>query len=173
MSEALKYPKPMRIMHWLMAVLVIGLLAVGLLMGDMADSPAKWQVYGLHKSFGIIVLALLIIRIGIRLKSTVPPLNPTFSTLIKRLANLNHLALYVLMLIMPASGYLMSMLGGHGVSVFGLPLPNLVGEDKKLGHLAYETHEIAANLLIAVLVLHILAVIKHAVDKQDVFRRMW
>ena len=94
----MKYPKSMRIFHWLMAVLIILMLPLGLFMEDFPDS-IKFQAYGLHKSIGAALLILVIFRVLNRLNSQVPPAHENISKNEVTLAKLGHLAFYILIFI--------------------------------------------------------------------------
>jgi len=158
--------------HWLIAVLIIGLLAVGLIMVDM-PKPDKFTVYGWHKAFGIIVLALVTLRLIWRLRHAPPSLPVGTPPRIELAAKLGHAALYFLMFFMPLVGWLMSSAGGHPVSVFGLPIPPLVEKNEALGELAEELHEIGGNAFIVLICLHLLAALYHQyVLKDGLLQRM-
>ncbi len=170
------YSKAMRIMHWLMAVLILGMILSGFLMVDLAPGEQKWQVYGLHKSFGVTLLGLIVLRILIRLKSTVPPLPQTIKPVERKAAHGAQFLLYVLMVAVPVSGFVMSDAGGHAISLFGLPLPDLLATDKALGGFAHEIHEIFPYLMLAIILAHAGGALKHQFfDRKEnrVLKRMW
>lgn len=163
MMSVEKYSLAMRIIHWLMAATIIGLLAVGLYMEGLADdAPNKFLIYGLHKSFGVIALVLIVARSLVRVTSKVPALPEALSPLERRAAHWGHKVLYLLMVLVPLSGFVMS--SAHpkrfGVSFFGLKLPDLPPSEYWAG-LGHELHGIAAWALIAVVALHILGALKH------------
>jgi cytochrome b561 len=160
------------ILHWLMAVLIIGMLAVGLYMVEMPISIQKLKVYDLHKAVGLTILALACLRIIWRLSNSTPILNlPKLEQIAARLA---HLGLYGLMLAMPLSGWLMSSAAGRTPSFFGLfNVPNLVNPNEQLMGLFQWAHQWLAYGLIALLTVHTLAALKHHfIDKDDILRRM-
>jgi cytochrome b561 len=160
--------------HWVMALLVISLLAVGLYMTGMELSPDKFKVYGLHKSFGIVVLVLVSLRVLWRIFSTQPDALPTHKKSEKILAKLAHLGLYCGMIVMPITGWLMSSAKGFSVSVFNsYTLPDLIKPNEKLAELFEEIHELAAFTLIAVIFLHFAGAVKHhVIDKDITLKRM-
>lgn len=160
--------------HWVIAVLIIGLLAVGLYMSDLPPDPFKFQLYGMHKAFGITVLGLAVLRLLWRFSAVVPASLPHHAQWEKFLARAAHYALYALMIAIPLSGWAMSSAGGHPVSFFGLfEIPPLVGKNPELGHDLAELHETLAWTLMGVLALHIAGAIKHHfVDKDETLRRM-
>lgn len=158
--------------HWVMALLIIGMLGVGLYMTDLPIGIQKLKLYGLHKAFGILVLILVILRIIWRLSNKTPLLTmPKLEVIAARLA---HLALYALMLAMPLSGWLMTSAAGLPPSFFGLfTLPSLVAPNDDLRELFGFAHEWLAYGLIALIVLHTLAALKHHFyNKDDILRRM-
>lgn len=168
-----KYPKLVRIIHWLMAAIIICLIVSGLTL-QFWPKEFKPQFYYWHKSFGILILILVLLRVNLRLKNLMPPYPDKFSRFIVLSAKLWHLALYALMFTMPISGYVMSMAGGYGVSVFGFQMVDLIGKNKELGEIAYNVHDIAADFLLIMIIIHVSAVIKHAIiDKENLLKRMW
>jgi len=171
---AQKYPVILRIFHWVMAFLILGMLIAGFIMSDMAPSDTKWMVYGLHKSIGITLLGLVILRMAIRLVSHTPKTPAVVRWYESMLEKIVFLGLYGLMIAIPLSGYMMSMAGGHGVSWFGHPLPDFIGKNIDLGKMAKEYHEILAYIIIALLGLHIVGFLKHYfIDKENLLKRIW
>lgn len=169
----MKYHISIRTLHWLTATLVILLLTSGLTL-DYWPKEYKKHFYYYHKSFGMIILALVIMRIACRIIFKAPAYPEKFSKSTVYLAKGGTYLFYALLVAMPLTGYAMSMGGGHGVSVFGFPLPDLIGANKPLARTAYNLHEIFANLFIATIILHISAVLKHFfIDKENLLKRMW
>ena len=171
-----KYDISLRIIHWLMAAIIIGLIAVGWYMADLSrESPLKGTLVGIHKSFGALILILFVVRVILRIKKGAPPLPETIRPMDRRFAALGHLLLYFFILIVPLSGYAMSNLYGYGVNLFGIPLPKIFFENKALGEIAHEAHEVLPCILLAIIAAHVVAVIKHRYfDKpgNDVLPRM-
>lgn len=163
-----------RLLHWITAVLVIGLLAAGLYMTDMPASPDKFKVYGLHKSFGMTVLFLTLCRCLWHRVSKKPDAVATLKRWEKHFSKALHLFLYVLLAAMPLTGWIFSSAANHPVSFFGFfTLPDLVTPDKDLAAAFKELHEIAGTILMIVAGLHALAAFKHHfIDKDSVLRRM-
>jgi cytochrome b561 len=93
---------------------------------------------------------------------------------VQRLAHAGHIALYALMLVIPISGWLMSSAKGVQTVWFGVvPLPDLIGKDKALGHLLEEVHESLSWIMVTLIVGHALAALKHHfIDRDDTLRRM-
>ena len=175
MSQKKQYDAVARSFHGVMAVMMIGLLAVGLYMEDLDPSPQKWQLYGIHKALGMIILALVVLRILWRGTHRPPSPLGSWSAWEHRLAGLVHFLLYFGMILMPVSGYIMSSAGGHDISIFGLVnVPLLIEKNEDLGHTAKEIHELGGNALIAAIVLHFVGAMKHhIIDRDGTLRRMF
>ncbi len=134
-----------RTLHWLMALLIFGALALGVWATQLPRGDLRSEVLFVHKSFGVTVLALIVVRILARLLLGTPPYTVPLDRLTHVAAGAGHLLLYALMIALPVSGYLMSISGGHAVSFFGLfTLPNLVGQDKALAESAGQAHYVFA-----------------------------
>lgn len=173
----MKYHPFSRLLHWLMAAIIIFLLGLGIYMADFLskEAPNRMEIYSLHKSLGVLVLILVLVRIVNRFVNKVPALPDSINKLERIAAHLAHFALYALMIIIPLSGCLMSNYFGYPVHFFGIELPLLVEKNPEFGMFFHEAHKYAAYTLIAVLSLHILGVIKHRFfDKpeNDVLGRM-
>lgn len=170
------YPCTLRTLHWLIAALILGLIAVGYYMAGIADDdPLRGTLYGLHKSFGVAALVLIAIRIAVRLRHTIPPLPSSLPRLERRAAHAAHILLYIGMVGVPVSGLVMSMAGGHGVAFFGIPLPNPMETDRALAKLAHDAHGILPYVLLGVIALHIAGELKHRFfdrPEHDVLARM-
>lgn len=158
--------------HWIIALLIIGMLGVGLYMTSLPIGIQKLKIYGWHKECGILVLGLVLLRIIWRLSNKTPVLSlPRWEHIAARLA---HLALYGLMLAMPISGWLMTSAAGLAPSFFGLfTLPNLLAPNHDLKELFELIHTWLAYALIATIALHFCAALKHHfIDKDDILKRM-
>jgi cytochrome b561 len=162
-------------LHWITALLVLGLICVGLWMVDLPISLTKLLAYAWHKWIGLVVLTLTIARLAWRWYAPPPPLPDTVEAWHRRLSPISHGLLLVLLLAMPTSGWLMSSAGGVTVYWFGyLQLPDLVARDPLTFEMLRTLHHVLAWVLIVVLVIHVLAVVHHDLVRRDgVFRRMW
>lgn len=168
------YTRTAKSLHWLMALIIIGLVPLGLYMHELPVSPRKLQLYSWHKWAGVTVFVLLLVRVAWRLTHQ-PPALPGQTTALQRLAaHAGHLGLYLLMLATPVSGWLMSSAKGYQTVWFGvLPIPDLVGKDKALGDALAELHEFLAWTLVVLIVVHVAAALKHHfIDRDDVLVRM-
>lgn len=164
-----------KVLHWLSALLVLCLLAVGLWMTGLPFSRLKLVVYAWHKWIGLTVLALALARIAWRFRSPPPALPMALASWEKRLAPIGHWMLLGLVLAQPVSGWVMSSAGGVAVTWFGvLPLPDLVPRDQNLFAALRTLHEALAFALIGTIALHVAAVVRHDVLRRDgILRRMW
>ena len=148
--------------HWLTFILIVGMLSVGYYMAGMDNSPDKFALYGTHKSIGVVVLLVVVLRLLWRSKNSPPELPLTLARLQRLAAQVTHLMLYLLMIAMPLSGWLMSSAAGFPVSVFGwFTLPDLVSSDRELFATFSNAHETIALLMIAFVLLHVAAALLH------------
>jgi cytochrome b561 len=169
------YHAAAKALHWLTALAVFGLLGIGLWMTGLPIGLQKLQVYNWHKWIGLVVLMLTALRLLWRWRHPPPPLPDAVTHWERALAPVGHWALLILLLAMPASGWLMSSAAGVSVSWFGvLPLPNLVSPHPDLFEALRTVHYVLSRCLIVVVALHVVAVLHHDVLRRDgIFRRMW
>jgi cytochrome b561 len=163
-------------LHWLIAVLLLGQFAFGLMLGDIPRGTPERGVYvNLHKSTGILIGLLILLRIAWRLTHAPPPLPATMPAWQRHLARFSHAALYLCMLMLPLSGYLASNFSKHGIKFFNLVrLPPWGPDDRALYAFFNGTHHITALVLALFVGLHVLAVAKHMVfDHDGLLWRMW
>lgn len=161
-------------LHWLTLVLILGLAMVGLAMTDLPNGPQKIQIYALHKSFGLTVLGLTVIRLMWRLFSPTPEAAENTPAWQAFVAKLTHGFLYVLLFAMPISGWLYNSAAGFPLKYFGLfKLPKLSGYDPQLKELAGEAHETFFYILALLMLMHAGAALKHHyLDKDTTLTRM-
>lgn len=168
-----RYPAFLRVIHWFMAITIIALFALGLYMSGADGDPNRMLYYGLHKSFGVLIVFLVVLRIVVRMATKAPKLPARFPKWEVGMAHAAHFLLYVLMFAVPMAGIWMSNSGGHPVQMFGIPIPALFPKDKEMGALAHEAHELLAFAIIGVACLHAAGVVKHRfIDKHDILYRM-
>ena len=173
-NDTSSYTLTAKAIHWLMAILLIGLLGLGMYMADLPLSPDKLRLYSWHKWAGVTAFLLLLIRVLWRVTNRPPALPASMPKPMQLTAHAGHFALYALMFAIPLSGWLMSSAKGIQTVYFGvLPIPDLLEKNKELGHLLGEVHESLSWLFILVLVGHIAAALKHHfIDKDDILTRM-
>lgn len=168
------YTPVAKTLHWLMAILLFGLLALGFIMTDLPLSPRKLQLYAWHKWAGVTVFLLLLVRLAWRATHRPPPLPDHMPKVMQFAAHAGHALLYGLMAAIPLSGWLMSSAKGFQTVWFGvLPIPDLLEKNQELGNLLQTVHLSLNLLLVAVLAGHIGAALKHHfIDRDDVLTRM-
>ncbi len=170
------YDGAQRAFHWIMAALIFLAIAIGVVVTWLpARTSPRVELLMLHKSLGMTVLVLAVLRVGYRLMAGEPPYGETLAPLMRAAAHVAHFALYVLMIAMPVSGYIDSAAGGHDVSWFGLfAWPLVAPRDKAIAHWGAETHYWLAWTIGAALVLHLGATAWHLwIKRDDIFARMW
>lgn len=168
--------------HWMMALLIIGLFVFGKYMTGLDPmAPDTFALYQLHKSLGFLVLALVLARLAWRLANPSPALPETMSGIERLAAHFGHAGLYALMLAIPLSGWLMVSASPWGIPtvVFDmlpvphLPVPEALGSKAEAENTLKGLHELLANGLLFLVVLHIAAALKHHfLNRDDVLRRM-
>ncbi|MCB1532772.1 MAG: YceI family protein [Alphaproteobacteria bacterium] len=161
-------------LHWTMALIILGMLSIGFFMGSMEFSPLKLQIFGLHKSFGMLILMLAGFRILWKGLSFSPRDLPSHRSWERALAKLVHILLYVAMIGMPLSGWLMSSAGDFPNIFFGLfEVPALTGKDETLFKLMRTVHGTMALGLIVIIGLHVVGALKHHfIDRDETLQRM-
>jgi cytochrome b561 len=164
-----------QLLHWLIVLLILGMAVVGLSLDSLPKSPKYFWVYDLHKSTGLTVLALVVIRLAWRLYAGAPEPVAGTPTWQARIAGITHWLLYALILAMPLSGWLYDSASGlRPLKWFGLfTVPKLAAPDKGLSELAHETHEWLFWVLVALVALHVAAAFYHHIfQNDDTLRRM-
>ncbi|MCY7389590.1 MAG: cytochrome b [Burkholderiales bacterium] len=161
-------------LHWLIGLMILVSLGVGLYMVDLKLSPTKLQLYSWHKWAGVTIFALVLVRCIWRLTHTPPPLPDDMPRWQRLVAEGTHYMLYALMIAIPLSGWLMSSAKGFQTVYFGvLPIPDLLGKNKELGETLNLVHQYLNYTMIAIILVHIAAALKHHfIDKDDILRRM-
>lgn len=174
-NSAEKYGAVAKTLHWLIALMIFAMIGLGLYMGELPRGPQQYEIIQLHKSTGLLLLALVVLRILWRLTNPQPPLPLTTKGYEKGLAHLVHFLLYVAMIVFPMSGWIMISASDFPTGeVYGLfTIPDLIGTDREIGNIAGEVHETMLWVIAALLALHIVgALFHHFVRKDDVLRRM-
>lgn len=169
-----RYGLPAIALHWLLALLILGMLLLGYYMvGIPKGTPNRAVYFNLHKSFGVLTGLLILVRLGWRLTHAAPPLpaaTPRWSLVAARWS---HGLLYLCMVLQPATGYLSSSFNKYGIKMFGAALPNLAWEDPRMRELFNGFHHIVGLVLAVLIGVHVLAALKHwLIDRDRVFQRM-
>jgi cytochrome b561 len=163
-----------QLLHWVVVALVITQLILGPLAAALPLGMHKLAMLARHKSIGITILMLAIVRLLWRALSPAPQLPVTLAPYERKLARFTHAALYALLFILPLSGWIMSSARNFAVSWFGLfQLPDLVSPDRHLYEFMVRAHLTLAWVLGIIAALHALAALRHHfILKDDVLRRM-
>ena len=167
MTNINRFPLSMRLLHWAMAALIVSMLLAGF---TMIRSLEPWHltILNAHKGFGSIAFLLVLGRVFVRVKSTVPTLPKTLSTLQRNIATASHYVLYGLMITMPASGYLMQYFAARPVDVFGhFFLPASLTADIERYALFREIHGYVASAFVIVILIHVAAALHHHFIRKD------
>ena len=172
--EPARYGVPAQLFHWVIAALIVIQFVLARLSLDLPLGVRKLALLARHKSVGMTILMLAILRLAWRLWHRAPPLPPTMRPFERWAARATHTAFYVLLFAMPLTGWMMSSAKNYSVSWFGLfTWPNLIGKNEHAFNFLRSTHDILSDVLFAIAVLHILAALKHHFwDRDDVLVRM-
>ena len=156
---------PAKLLHWLVAILVVGMIALGVVMVDIVqDLDLQYRLFQLHKSIGLTILALMLLRIGWRLANPTPDEPGTMRRWEVVAARLTHWAFYALLIAMPVTGFLTAASSPLGIPtvVFGvIPVPHPLAPDKELSETLAFVHENLARVLLALFVVHVGAALRH------------
>lgn len=172
MVEHRPFPLPSRILHWLMAVLILAMLFIGI---GMVSSVAEYRwLVSIHKPLGILILLLAAIRLLNRLLNPPPPLPDGMPGWQRVAAYGSHVLLYALMFAVPLVGWAMLSAGGYPIVLYGaLQLPPIVPQSPMLFATLRETHTVLALLFFATILAHLGAALMHAlIFRDDVFPSM-
>jgi cytochrome b561 len=162
-----------RVLHWLMAICILAMLFVGVGMVSTI-APKYVPLLATHKTLGIAILVLVLIRIAVRLRSGTPPLPADLPPPMKLAALLSHYAFYALMIAMPLIGWAMLSAGGYPiVLLWGIHLPPIAPVSAALHALLWTAHQYLALAFFALILLHLAAALFHALIRRDgVFESM-
>jgi cytochrome b561 len=160
--------------HWIIAALIVIQFTLAWTADDLPLGARKLGLLARHKSVGMTVLMLAVLRLLWRLRNPAPALPPGMTSLERRLAHITHVAFYVLLFAMPLTGWMMSSAKNYSVSWFGwFTWPNLIGKNEAAFDFLRSTHDALSYALLSIAILHILAALKHHFwNKDDVLLRM-
>jgi cytochrome b561 len=162
-----------RILHWLMAIMVLAMRFIGVSMVSTLR-PRFLILISIHKPLGIAILALAVLRLGVRLRLGAPPLPDDVPWTQALAAKLSHVVLYALLIAMPLVGWGMLSAGGHPIVLYGsFHLPAILPHDDQLHAFLLTTHIVLAYMFFAIILLHVAAALFHALVRRDgIFRAM-
>jgi cytochrome b561 len=162
-------------LHWLIAILVIAVVALGLMIPEAPrGTDDRATILMLHRSIGLAILAATALRVLWRAFRRAPPMPPGVKRAEAVLAHATHGALYLLLLAMPVLGYLNAAAAGHSVSLFGFfAIPPLIAENERLAQISVALHLVGQYLVYGLVGLHVAAALGHGALRRDgVFSRM-
>ena len=173
-STASRYTLPAIVLHWVLALGILGAFAMGVYVEDLPFSPAKLKLVNWHKWAGVTIFLLSAARLMWRLTHAAPALPATMPAWQRAAANASHHLLYALFFAAPLTGWLFSSAAGFQTVYFGvLPIPDLLAKDPALADTLKLAHRFVNYSLAALVTVHAAAAIKHhVVDGDDVLARM-
>jgi cytochrome b561 len=171
---AWRYGVPAIVLHWLLALLIAAMVALGWYMTTIDRQPQGPWYFDLHRSVGLLVGGLVSLRLLWRLSHGPAPLPARLPRWQVQLSSITHWLLYACMIVMPITGFIGASYSRSGVRFFGLLLPGWSAPSREVAHLFFNIHSAAAWVLVGLVVLHAAAGLKHLlVDRDAVFQRMW
>lgn len=174
------YDVTARMLHWIMAILILVQVVIGIVMTYEAPEPNllatatdTLALYDVHKLTGLVLLALVLLRLANRIARGAPPEEPTVAVWQRETATMVHAWLYFLLIAVPVLGWVGVSLY-PALTVFGFTLPALTLPDRPRSEAVFAAHAVAAFVLVGLVLLHVGAALFHALVRRDgVFRRMW
>lgn len=167
-----RYGVPARVLHWLIAPLLAVMAALGWYMMSIEKLPESGWYFDLHKSLGIGMFALIVLRLLWRITHPPQPLPARVPAWQVRVASVTQRLLYVLMVAVPCAGISGAVLSEDGLALFGVPLPRLAA-NHDVSELFFTVHGVLIWGLIGLVVVHVAGALKHLlIDRDGVFRRM-
>ena len=169
-----RYSTPAIVLHWVLAALIVFMAALGWFMMTVEKQPGGERFFDLHKSIGLIVATLVLLRMSWRLFHRPEPLPAGVPLWQARLAHLVQWLLYAAMVLLPVTGIIGANYSRAGLAFFGTALPRWGEPARATAHQFFQFHEALVWTTVALVVLHVLAGLKHLlVDRDRVFSRMW
>jgi len=168
------YPATSKLLHWLIAVCVLTTAPVAIVMIRVGKGPTQDMLYNFHKSLGVLILVLMILRLINRLAVGALAAAPDIEPWQKALSSFVHTSLYVLLLAMPVVGYIANSAYGAATPFFGwFDLPPIIGKNEALSTQLFTIHRWVGWLVIALVLMHIGGALYHQFIRRDtVLKRM-
>jgi len=181
MAGTPRYTLAQRLIHWAVAIIAICLLVVGGTLGilefdgvkDTFGMPVTNALYKYHKTFGVILLGLMTLRLGLKLTLGRPDYDPPLPRFNRAASAAVHGLLYLALLVQPMLGWAATAAGGYPIEFFNSTLPKLIGKDPALSKTLYAVHGAVGALILTLIAIHVSAALWHAYVKRDtVMKRM-
>jgi len=168
------YSSAAKWLHWLVALSVLMVIPVGIAMNGADPGPVQDGLYNLHKSLGVLIFILMVLRIANRLAVGAPPQEPGLAAWQHWVSSAVHWLFYVLLLAMPVIGYVANSAFGATTPFFGLfDLPQIVAKNDALSERLFGLHKLLGFVVAALALLHIAAALQHLMLTRDrVMQRM-
>ena len=174
MDSTRNYTRTAIALHWLLALMLPPQIGLGWYMLSVEKEPGSETLFALHISIGLTIALLLALRVVWRAANRPAALPANVASWEVKAARLSHLLLYLLMILLPLTGYLGTSFSGDAVSYFGLPLPGWAAKNESLKEQFFTVHGVIAWALVGLLAVHVLGAFKHLLkDRDGVFERMW
>jgi cytochrome b561 len=170
-----RYSLAQRLLHWAVAIIAICVLAVGLTLGTLGFDGVKAAfgmdatnlLYKYHKTFGVVLLGLMTLRLMLRLALGRPEYDPPLPRFNRSASAAVHALLYMSLLVQPVLGWLATAAGGYPVEFFSTTLPGLIGKNEALSKTLYGLHGSVGWLILALICIHIGAALMHRFVLRD------
>ena len=168
------YPATSKLLHWLVAACVLITAPVAIVMARIGKGLTQDVLYNLHKSLGVLILILMVLRLINRLAAGALAPEAEIEPWQKTVSSIVHTSLYVLLLAMPVVGYIANSAYGATTPFFGLfELPGIIGKNEELATQLFTLHRWAGWLVILLVLTHISAALYHYFIRRDtVLKRM-
>jgi cytochrome b561 len=169
------YSGTARVLHWFTAVLVLTMIPAGITMVNIGPGPLQNTLFDLHRSIGVLLVLVILLRLAYRLNHPPPPLPADIPAIQQFAASFVHLALYTLLIVQPIVGWIGTSAFRAPINVFWLfQLPPIWPEDRAFSDQVFVVHRAIGYLIVLLLCAHIgAALFHHFVRRDRVLLRMW
>jgi cytochrome b561 len=174
-ADAVVYSVSARVLHWFTAVLVLITIPAGIAMANIGAGPLQNFLFDLHRSIGVLLIPVILLRLAYRLHDPPPPLPADIPAIQQFAASVVHVALYALLIVQPIVGWIGTSAFRAPIIVFWLfELPPIWPENRAFSDQAFQVHRVVAYLIVLLLCAHIgAALFHHFVRRDRVLLRMW